>query len=152
MSSLIRDDDGVSNPSANDHLHDLIEREIVRNPSRRNMLKSGAALGLFGIFGSALTACGGGSSAPAPGTIGFKAVAVGGADALADGGRPEAAVSALPGHASRRLARAVIAALCDRLRCLARRAGRSRSGALAAAFPAWRIGHRDAFAVRLQLA
>ena len=44
MSSLIRDDDGVSNTSANDHLHDLIEREIARNPSRRSMLKSGAAL------------------------------------------------------------------------------------------------------------
>jgi hypothetical protein len=45
VSNLIRDDDGVSNNSANDHLHDLIEREIARNPSRRSMLKSGAALG-----------------------------------------------------------------------------------------------------------
>jgi len=81
MSSLIRDDDGVSNASANDHLHDLIEREIARNPSRRSMLKSGAALGLLGIFGSALTACGG-SSAPAAGSIGFKAVATSSGDAI----------------------------------------------------------------------
>jgi secreted PhoX family phosphatase len=81
MSNMIRDDDGVSNASANDHLHDLIEREIARNPSRRNMLKSGAALGLLGIFGSALTACGG-SSAPAPGAIGFKAVATSSGDAI----------------------------------------------------------------------
>ena len=84
MSSLISDDDGVSNNSANDHLHDLIEREIVRDPSRRNMLKSGAALGLLGIFGSAMTACGssGGGAAPAPGTIGFKAVTVSSGDAI----------------------------------------------------------------------
>jgi secreted PhoX family phosphatase len=81
MSNMIRDDDGVSNLSANDHLHDLIEREIALNPSRRNMLKSGAALGLLGIFGSALTACGG-SSAPAPGAIGFKAVATSSGDAI----------------------------------------------------------------------
>ena len=81
MSSLIRDDDGVSNTSANDHLHDLIEREIARNPSRRSMLKSGAALGLLGVFGSALTACGG-SSAPAAGSIGFKAVATSSGDAI----------------------------------------------------------------------
>lgn len=88
MSSYIRDDDGVSNQSANDHLHDLIEREIVRNPNRRGLLKSGAALGLFGIFGSALTACGGSSdpaiisSEPARGSIGFKAVAVSTGDAI----------------------------------------------------------------------
>jgi secreted PhoX family phosphatase len=85
MSNLIRDDDGVSNNSANDHLHDLIEREIIRNPSRRSMLKSGASLGLLGIFGSALTACGGGDAAPAAvpaGTIGFKAVSVSSGDAI----------------------------------------------------------------------
>uniref|UniRef100_UPI0025CF4D4D alkaline phosphatase PhoX n=1 Tax=Rhodoferax sp. TaxID=50421 RepID=UPI0025CF4D4D len=79
MSVMIRDDDGVSNPSSNDHLHQLIEREITRNPARRTMLKSGFSLGLLGIFGGALTACGGGddvvlSSTPAPGSIGFKAV------------------------------------------------------------------------------
>lgn len=84
MSNMIRDDDGVSNNSANDHLHDLIEREIIRNPSRRGMLKSGAALGLLGIFGSAMTACGGGSTAaaPSPGSIGFKAVATSSGDAI----------------------------------------------------------------------
>ena len=78
MSGSINDDDGFSNPSANDHLHDLIEREIVRDPSRRNLLKSGAALGLLGIFGSAMTACGGGGggAAPAPGTIGFKGIPI----------------------------------------------------------------------------
>jgi hypothetical protein len=82
MSNLIRDDDGVSNNSANDHLHDLIEREIIRNPSRRSMLKSGASLGLLGIFGSALTACGGGDAAPAPGTISFKALSTSSGDAI----------------------------------------------------------------------
>ena len=85
MSNLIRDDDGVSNHSSNDHLHDLIEREIIRNPSRRAMLKSGASVGLLGIFGSALTACGGSDPAPAAvpaGTIGFKAVSVSSGDAI----------------------------------------------------------------------
>ncbi|MFM8863612.1 MAG: PhoX family protein [Limnohabitans sp.] len=81
MSSMIRDDDGVSNSSANDHLHDLIEREIVRNPSRRSLLKSGASLGLLGIFGSAMTACGG-YSGPVAGTIGFKAVSTSSGDAI----------------------------------------------------------------------
>jgi uncharacterized protein len=80
MSNLIRDDDGVSNPSSNDHLHDLIEREIIRNPSRRAMLKSGASVGLLGIFGSALTACGGSdpvpAATPAPGSIGFKGIPI----------------------------------------------------------------------------
>jgi uncharacterized protein len=80
MSGSINDDDDiVINNSANNHLHDLIEREIVRDPSRRNMLKSGAALGLLGIFGSAMTACGGGGgggAAPAPGTIGFKGIPI----------------------------------------------------------------------------
>jgi uncharacterized protein len=82
MASMIRDDDGVSNASTNDHLHDLIEREIARNPSRRSMLKSGASLGLLGIFGSALSACGGGDAAPAPGTIGFKAISTSSGDAI----------------------------------------------------------------------
>ena len=66
MSDFIRDDDGASNVSSNAHLHQLIEREIARNPARRNFLKSGASLGLLGIFGSTLAACGGGSDAPAP--------------------------------------------------------------------------------------
>ena len=82
MSDLIRDDDGVSNASGNDHLHQLIEREIARNPSRRTMLKSGASLGLLGIFGSALSACGGSDAAPMPGGIGFKAVAASSGDTV----------------------------------------------------------------------
>jgi len=84
MASLIRDDDGVSNSSANDHLHDLIEREIARNPSRRSMLKSGAGLGLLGIFGSVLSACGGSDAdpLPAPGSIGFKTVSTSSGDAI----------------------------------------------------------------------
>ena len=82
MSDFIRDDDGASNVSSNAHLHQLIEREIARNPARRNFLKSGASLGLLGIFGSTLAACGGGSDAPAPGAIGFKAVAASSADTL----------------------------------------------------------------------
>jgi len=85
MSFLITDDDdNVINNSANNHLHDLIEREIVRDPSRRNMLKSGAALGLLGIFGSAMTACGGGGggAAPAPGTIGFKGIPISTGDTI----------------------------------------------------------------------
>ena len=87
MTDFIRDDDGVSNPSTNSHLHDLIEREIARNPSRRAMLKSGAALGMFGVFGSALTACGGGggsitASTPAAGALGFQAVPISTADTI----------------------------------------------------------------------
>jgi uncharacterized protein len=86
MSDLIRDDDGISNPSSNDHLHDLIEREIARNPSRRNILKSGLTLGMFGIFGGAMTACGGGSSTtastPAAGAISLKGVPISTADTI----------------------------------------------------------------------
>ena len=88
MSDFIRDDDGISNPSSNDHLHDLIEREIARNPSRRNILKSGMALGMFGVFGSTMTACGGGGSTTssptpaAPGAISFKGVPVSSDDAI----------------------------------------------------------------------
>jgi len=85
VSDLIRDDDVISNPSANSHLHDLIEREIARNPSRRAMLKSGMALGMFGIFGGAMTACGGGgsnASAPAAGAIGFKGIPISTADTI----------------------------------------------------------------------
>jgi secreted PhoX family phosphatase len=86
VSDLIRDDDGISNPSTNTYLHDLIEREIARNPSRRAMLKSGVALGVFGVFGSTLTACGGGgsttTSTPAAGAIGFKGVPISTADTI----------------------------------------------------------------------
>ena len=85
MSVTIRDDDGVSNPSSNDHLHQLIEREITRNPGRRTMLKSGFSLGLLGIFGGALTACGGSDDVvlgSTPGSISFKAVSTSSADTV----------------------------------------------------------------------
>jgi len=81
MADFIRDDDGVSNPSGNDHLHQLIEREIAKNPGRRGFLKSGASLGLLGIFGSALSACGGSDALPT-GYIGFKPVAASSGDAV----------------------------------------------------------------------
>ncbi len=83
MSDLIRDDDGVSNRSANDHLSTLIEREIARNPARRGFLKTSAMLGLSTMFGGALSACGG-SDDPvvAPGTISFKPVAASSGDSV----------------------------------------------------------------------
>ena len=79
MSDLIRDEDGVSNPSGNACIHDLAE------PGRRHLLKSGAALGLMGFLGAGLSACATPGASPAPsagGKISFKPIAIGTGDSV----------------------------------------------------------------------
>lgn len=90
MADFIRDDDGTSNTSGNNHLTTLIEREIARTPARRGFLKTSAMLGMTTMFGGVLAACGGGSDndnnttakALAAGTISFKAVSTFTGDAI----------------------------------------------------------------------
>ena len=57
MSTNIIDDDGISNPSKNNSLTELIEQQVALNLSRRSFLKSGAAFGVAGIFGVGLSGC-----------------------------------------------------------------------------------------------
>jgi uncharacterized protein len=81
MSDTLRDDDGVSNPSRNPHLTELVDRAIARMPSRRTLLKAGLGAAAIPFLGG-LAACGGGGDDPAPTTpaapgeqmLGFEAV------------------------------------------------------------------------------
>lgn len=89
MSSTIRDDDGVVNPSSNPHLNDLIEQAVARSPARRDLLKSGFGLASLSFLGLATTACGGDGGDPAPvvapppkGGIAFTPVATSVADTV----------------------------------------------------------------------
>ena len=64
MARNITDDDGVSNPSRNASLTDVVERAIAAQPSRRRLLMGG--LGAAALpFLAGLSACGG-SDDPAP--------------------------------------------------------------------------------------
>jgi secreted PhoX family phosphatase len=81
MSHLL-DDDGISNSSGNQHLTEVIEKAIARNPGRRGFIKSSAALGALTVLGSTLSACGSDAagsasttSTPVAGAITFKSVA-----------------------------------------------------------------------------
>lgn len=84
MADLIRDDDGVSNPSSRPSLTELVDQALARDPQRRRLLKSGLGLAVLPFLGG-LTACGGGGEddtaplkgkgKPRPETVlGFKAV------------------------------------------------------------------------------
>lgn len=82
MADTLRDDDGVSNPSFNQHLTQLVDDAIARQPSRRALLKTGLGLAAIPFLGG-LAACGGGDDAapvsPAPGSaaermLGFQAI------------------------------------------------------------------------------
>jgi secreted PhoX family phosphatase len=74
------DDDGVSNPSRNAALTDVVERAIAAQPSRRRMLMGGLGAAMLPFFGG-LAACGGNDDpapTPLPPTetlLGFTAVA-----------------------------------------------------------------------------
>lgn len=90
MSDTLRDDDGISNPSFNQHLTDLVDRAIARQPSRRALLKAGLGAAAIPFLGG-LAACGGGGSDPAPAApggsageriLGFTGVATSTGDAI----------------------------------------------------------------------
>ncbi len=51
MSQSLLDDDGVTNPSQNSHLEEVVDRAIAANPTRRSLLKSGLGLAAVPFFG-----------------------------------------------------------------------------------------------------
>lgn len=91
MADTLRDDDGVSNPSFNQHLTQLVDEAIARQPSRRALLKTGLGLAAVPFLGG-LAACGGGDDAapvagPAPVApserlLGFQGIATSTGDAV----------------------------------------------------------------------
>ncbi len=64
MPQFLTNDDGVSNPSQNLHLDQVIERAVAAQPSRRRMLLGGLGVAAVPFLGG-LAACGGGDAAPA---------------------------------------------------------------------------------------
>jgi len=87
MAQSLLDDDGVSNPSRNLHLQQVVDRSLAINPARRRLMLGG--LGAAALpFLSMLSGCGGGDSEevatpPAPEQmLGFTAVAASSADAV----------------------------------------------------------------------
>ncbi|MBL0917604.1 MAG: PhoX family phosphatase [Hydrogenophaga sp.] len=91
MSDTLRDDDGISNPSRNPHLTELVDQAIARQPNRRVLLKAGLGAAAIPFLGG-LAACGGGGGgaapeAPTPGTpaermLGFIGIPTSGGDAI----------------------------------------------------------------------
>jgi secreted PhoX family phosphatase len=90
MSSSIRDDDGVSNPSGNASLDQVVERALAANPARRRLMLGGLGAAMVPF----LSACGSDdpvapptpapappAPAPAPETmLGFTGIAISTAD------------------------------------------------------------------------
>ena len=64
MAQSIRDDDGVSNPSRNLSLTDVVERAVAARPSRRKLLLGGLGAAALPFLGG-LSACGGDDNEPA---------------------------------------------------------------------------------------
>ncbi len=82
MAQGIRDDDGVSNPSHNPSLTDVVERAIAANPSRRRLLMGGLGAAALPFLGG-LAACGGDDGPEPERMFGFSAVATSTADTVA---------------------------------------------------------------------
>ncbi len=94
MAQIIRDDDGVTNPSRNPSLDQVVEQAIRRQPSRRALLKAGFGAASIPFLAGALAACGGSdgnnsvattpaaSTPPAERMLGFAAVATAGGDTV----------------------------------------------------------------------
>ena len=84
MSQSLLDDDGVSNPSRQHTLHDVVARAIATQPSRRRLLLGG--LGAAALpFLAGLSGCGGSDDPVAVATeqmLGFSAVPVSGGDEI----------------------------------------------------------------------
>jgi secreted PhoX family phosphatase len=83
MTQSIRDDDGVSNPSRNPSLTDVVERVIAANPSRRRLLVSGLGVAALPFLGG-LAGCGSDDDdvPAAESQFGFSAVAMSTADTV----------------------------------------------------------------------
>jgi secreted PhoX family phosphatase len=81
MAQGIRDDDGVSNPSLNPSLTDVVERAIAAQPSRRRLLIGGLGAATLPFLGG-LAACGGDDGPEPERMLGFSAVATSTADAV----------------------------------------------------------------------
>jgi uncharacterized protein len=88
MAQSIRDDDdgdGVSNPSGNPSLNQLVQRAIAQSPQRRLLLKGGLGAAMLPFMGG-LAACGGSDddtpAALAERMLGFDAVAISTADTV----------------------------------------------------------------------
>jgi hypothetical protein len=81
MAQGIRDDDGVSNPSHNPSLTDVVERAIAANPSRRRLLMGGLGAAALPFLGG-LAACGGDDGPEPERMFGFSAVATSTADTV----------------------------------------------------------------------
>lgn len=89
MADTLRDDDGISNPSFNHHLTQLVDDAIARQPSRRALLKTGLGLAAVPFLGG-LAACGGGGDEATPVTtpptterlLGFQGIPVAGDDTV----------------------------------------------------------------------
>ena len=90
MAQSILDDDGVSNPSRNLALTDVVEQAIAARPSRRRLLLTGLGAAALPFLGG-LAACGGSDdevAAPAAPTVppeqalGFNAVAAASGDSV----------------------------------------------------------------------
>lgn len=86
MSNTLRDDD-LSNPSTHAHLHDIVERAVALQPSRRRLLQAG--LGAAAVpFLSGMTAVSTAvaatakAAAPAERMLGFEAVGASSADTV----------------------------------------------------------------------
>ena len=87
MANYLKDDDGVSNPSQNLSLNDVVERAIALQPSRRRLLKGGLGAAML-PFLAGLSACGGGSDEVVPAaavpekTLGATSIGISSADAV----------------------------------------------------------------------
>ncbi len=84
MSQTLRDDDGVTNPSANPDLHQVVEQAIAANPERRRLMKAGLGAAAMSFFAGEAALAATTKSAPkaAEAKMGFEAVATSTGDAV----------------------------------------------------------------------
>ena len=79
MAQFLLDDDGVSNPTRQASLTEIVERTIAANPSRRRLMLGGLGAAVLPLLGG-LSGCGGGDDdeivAPAERMLGFTGVPV----------------------------------------------------------------------------
>ena len=82
MARYLLDDDGVSNPSSNSSLDQIVERAIAANPGRRSLLKAGLGLSAVPFLGG-LAGCGSdGEPAFSEKMLGFDSIPISTADAV----------------------------------------------------------------------
>ncbi|MCW5590828.1 MAG: PhoX family phosphatase [Burkholderiales bacterium] len=81
MAQSIRDDDGVSNPSGNPHLTQIVESAIASNPARRAFLKTGLGAALLPFVGG-VVACASNDGGELEAVLGFKSVPTSSGDTM----------------------------------------------------------------------